>query len=114
MDTRVCERTIQSWQFPASDANRISNLDSLQLRFEAFRTPCQRGSGLRPALDERVQREIQPLCERHEELSEQSVQKIGALREAVEAALTTRLELSEKGPQKGQKAFLPREVLLLC
>jgi len=50
--------------------------------------------------------EIQPLCERHQELAQQSVRrKIGALREAAEAALKVRLELSEKGP-KGERKHL--------
>jgi GTP-binding protein EngB required for normal cell division len=57
-------------------------------------------------LDEWFAHEIQPLCERHQELAQQSVRrKIGALREAVEAALKVRLELSEKGP-KGEKKHL--------
>jgi GTP-binding protein EngB required for normal cell division len=50
-------------------------------------------------LDEWLRHEIQPLCERHQELAQQSLRrKAGALREAVEAALKLRLEISEKRP----------------
>ena len=52
-------------------------------------------------LDEWFEHEIQPLCERHQELAQQSVRrKTGALREAVEAALKVRTELAEKGSKE--------------
>jgi GTP-binding protein EngB required for normal cell division len=59
-------------------------------------------------VDDWFLREIQPLCERHQELAQQSVRrKIGALQEAVEAALRLRLDLAEKGPKK-ERAHLQR------
>ena len=55
-------------------------------------------------LDEWFEHEIQPLCERHQELAQQSVRrKTGALREAVEAALKVRTELAEKGSKDEKK-----------
>jgi GTP-binding protein EngB required for normal cell division len=52
-------------------------------------------------LDEWFEHEIQPLCERHQELAQKSVRrKTGALREAVEAALKVRTELAERGSKK--------------
>jgi len=55
-------------------------------------------------LDEWFLNEIQPLCLRHQELAQQSLRrKIGALRDAVEAALKVRFELAEKGPKKDRE-----------
>jgi GTP-binding protein EngB required for normal cell division len=46
-------------------------------------------------LDDWLNREMLPLCERHQQLAQESLQrKIGSLREAVETALRTRLEHS--------------------
>jgi GTP-binding protein EngB required for normal cell division len=57
-------------------------------------------------LDVWFSQEILPLCDRHQELAQQSVRrKIGALREAVAAALTVRLEVANKGPKR-EKARL--------
>jgi GTP-binding protein EngB required for normal cell division len=64
-------------------------------------------------LDEWFQNEIQPLCERHQELAQQSIRrKIGALREAVEAAFKVRLELSEKGGKEDKKRLRVAETQL--
>jgi len=55
-------------------------------------------------LEEWFTQHLLPIFERHQELSEQSLRrKIGALREAVEAALRVRLELSEKRPASEKK-----------
>ena len=57
-------------------------------------------------LDAWFNREILPLCDRHQELAQQSMRrKIGALRDAVAAALKVRLELANKGPKR-EKARL--------
>jgi GTP-binding protein EngB required for normal cell division len=57
-------------------------------------------------LDAWFNHEILPLCERHQELAQQSLRrKIGALREAVAAALNVRLELASKRPKR-EKARL--------
>jgi hypothetical protein len=64
-------------------------------------------------LDEWFAHEIQPLCERHQELAQQSLRrKIGALREAVEAALKVRLEVSEKRPKEDKKHLRSAETHL--
>jgi hypothetical protein len=64
-------------------------------------------------LDEWFQNEIQPLCERHQELAQQSLRrKIGALREAVEAVFRVRLELSEKGGKEDKKRLRVAETQL--
>jgi GTP-binding protein EngB required for normal cell division len=64
-------------------------------------------------LDDWFLQEIQPLCERHQELAQQSVRrKIGALREAVEAALQLRLDLAEKGPKKERECLQRAETEL--
>jgi GTP-binding protein EngB required for normal cell division len=64
-------------------------------------------------LDEWFQNEIQPLCERHQELAQQSLRrKIGALREAIEAAFKVRLELSEKGAKEDKKRLRVAETQL--
>jgi GTP-binding protein EngB required for normal cell division len=56
-------------------------------------------------LDEWFASEIQPLFRRHQELARQSVhRKIAALRDAVEATLTARLDASAKGPARDVKA----------
>ena len=55
-------------------------------------------------LDEWFAHEIQPLCERHQELAQQSLRrKIGALRESVEAALEVRLDFHAKGAKEDEK-----------
>jgi len=52
-------------------------------------------------LDEWFEKEIQPLCGRHQESAQQSVRrKTGALCEAVEAALKVRVELTAKGSKE--------------
>jgi len=59
------------------------------------------------------EREIQPLCGRHQELTQQSVRrKIGALRDAVEAALKVRLEIAEKGPKEDKEHLRATETQL--
>jgi len=61
-------------------------------------------------LEEWFMQDLQPLFERYQELSEQSLRrKIGALREAVEAALRVRLELSEKRPATEKKELRAAE-----
>jgi len=64
-------------------------------------------------LDEWFKREIQPLCERHQELAQQSIRrKIGALRDAVEAALNVKLEITEEGPKKDREHLKAAETQL--
>lgn len=64
-------------------------------------------------LEQWFTQDLQPLFERYQELSEQSLRrKIGALGEAVEAALRVRLELSEAGPSTERKHFRAAEALL--
>jgi GTP-binding protein EngB required for normal cell division len=64
-------------------------------------------------LDEWFANEIEPLCERHQELGQESVRrKIGGLREAVEAALKVRLEIAEKGPRGENKSLGEAETQL--
>jgi GTP-binding protein EngB required for normal cell division len=47
------------------------------------------------------EQELRPLCDRHQQLAEQSIRrKIGALRESVMAALAMKLEQSEQRPQR--------------
>jgi hypothetical protein len=83
-------------------SDQISSQLGLKLSVHPVSTKGEHAS----LLDEWFAHEIQPLCERHQELAQQSLRrKIGALREAVEAALRVRLELSEKGP-KGEKKHL--------
>jgi len=83
-------------------SDQISSQLGLKLSVHPVSTKGEHAS----LLDEWFAHEIQPLCERHQELAQQSVRrKIGALREGLEAALNVRLELSEKGP-KGEKKHL--------
>jgi GTP-binding protein EngB required for normal cell division len=83
-------------------SDQISSQLGLKLSVHPVSTKGEHAS----LLDEWFAHEIQPLCEHHQELAQQSVRrKIGALREAVEAALKVRLELSEKGP-RGEKKHL--------
>jgi len=64
-------------------------------------------------LDGWFEHEIQPLCERHQELAQQSTRrKIGALREAVEAALNVKLEIAEEGPKKDREHLRAAETHL--
>jgi len=64
-------------------------------------------------LEDWFTQDLQPLFEHHRELSEQSLRrKIGALREAVEAALRVRLELSEKRPATEKKHLRSAETHL--
>jgi hypothetical protein len=64
-------------------------------------------------LDAWFEREIQPLCERHQELAQQSIRrKIGALRDAVEAALKVKLEITEEGPKKDREHLRTAETEL--
>jgi GTP-binding protein EngB required for normal cell division len=57
--------------------------------------------------------EIQPLCERHQELAQQSIRrKIGTLRDAVEAALKVKLEIAEEGPKKDREHLTAAETQL--
>jgi GTP-binding protein EngB required for normal cell division len=64
-------------------------------------------------LDEWFVGEIQPLCTRHQELSQLSVRrKTGVLREAVEAALKVRIELAGKGSQENKKDLRSAEIQL--
>ncbi len=52
-------------------------------------------------LDKWFEGEIQPLCERYQEMAQRSLRrKTGGLRDAVEAALKVRLETIQKGPKK--------------
>ena len=58
-------------------------------------------------LDAWFDREIQPLCERHQELAQQSVRrKIGALQESVETALKLRLQTADSRPKEEEKKKL--------
>ena len=55
-------------------------------------------------LEEWFEHEIAPLCEKHQEMAQQSVRrKIGVVREAVEAALKVRTEVAAKGAKKEKK-----------
>ncbi len=64
-------------------------------------------------LDAWFEREIQPLCERHQELARQSVRrKIGALQESVEAALKLRLEAAATRPKEEEKKLRSAEAEL--
>lgn len=64
-------------------------------------------------LEEWFTRDLQPLFERYQDLSEQSLRrKIGALREGVKAALRVRLELSGKGPATPKKHLRTAETQL--
>jgi GTP-binding protein EngB required for normal cell division len=64
-------------------------------------------------LDGWFEHEIQPLCERHQELAQQSIRrKIGALRDAVEAALMVKLEIAEEGPKKDRERLRAAETQL--
>jgi GTP-binding protein EngB required for normal cell division len=64
-------------------------------------------------LEEWFEHEIQPLCERNQEMAQQSVRrKIGALREAVEAALKVRIEFAEKGSKEDKKHLRGAETQL--
>ncbi len=52
-------------------------------------------------LDRWFEGEIQPLCERYQEMAQRSLRrKTGGLRDAVEAALKVRLETIQKGPKR--------------
>ncbi len=52
-------------------------------------------------LDTWFTNEIQPLCERHQEMAQRSIcRKTGGLRDAVAAALKVRLETIRKGPKR--------------
>lgn len=64
-------------------------------------------------LDERFKRELQPLCERHQELAQQSIRrKIGTLRDSVEAALNVKFEITEEGPKKDREHLKAAETQL--
>ena len=64
-------------------------------------------------LDAWFEREIQPLCERHQELAQQSVRrKIGALHESVEAALKLRLQVAARRPKEEEKKLRAAEAEL--
>jgi GTP-binding protein EngB required for normal cell division len=59
--------------------------------------PVSTQDGNARLLDEWFENEIQPLCQRHQELAQQSIRrKIGGLQEGVEAALKLRLELASR------------------
>ena len=78
----------------------------------SVRPVSTRGENAR-VLEEWFLEDLQPLFERYQELSEQSLRrKIGALRDAVEAALRVRLELSENGPVTEKKHLLAAETQL--
>ena len=64
-------------------------------------------------LEEWFEHEIAPLCERHQEMAQQSVRrKVGALREAVEAALKVRTEVAAKGSKEEKKHLYEAETQL--
>jgi len=64
-------------------------------------------------VDEWFEREIQPLCDRHQELAQESIRrKIGALQEGVEGALKLRLEMPEKKPEEESKRIEVADVAL--
>jgi GTP-binding protein EngB required for normal cell division len=89
-------------------ANYIAAQVSSQLGVRLSVHPVSARGEHAKLLDDWFLREIQPLCERHQELAQQSLRrKIGTLREAVEAALKIRLELAE-GIPKGERAHLRR------
>ena len=55
-------------------------------------------------LEDWFEHEIAPLCEKHQEMAQQSVRrKIGVVREAVEAGLKVRTEVAAKGAKKEKK-----------
>lgn len=59
------------------------------------------------------EREIQPLCDQHQELAQRSVRrKIGALQESVEAALKLRLDVASKRPKEQEKKLRDAEAQL--
>ncbi len=64
-------------------------------------------------LDTWFEGEIQPLCERHQEMARRSLRrKTGGLRDAVEAALKVRLETINKGPKREKDHFKTAELHL--
>jgi len=64
-------------------------------------------------LDNWFDREIQPLCDRHQELAQRSIRrKIGALQQSVEAALKLRLDVASKKPQEHEKTLRAAEARL--
>jgi len=64
-------------------------------------------------VDEWFGREIQPLCDRHQELAQQSIRrKIGALQEGIEGALKLRLEVPGKQPERESKKIEAAEAAL--
>ena len=84
--------------------NYISDQISSQLGLKLTVHPVSIKGEYSRLLDDWFEHEIQPLCERHQELAQESVRrKTGALREAVEAALKVRIELAGKGSQEETK-----------
>ena len=82
----------------------ISDQISSQLGLKLTVHPVSIKGEYTTLLEEWFEHEIQPLCDRHQELAQQSVRrKTGALREAVEAALKVRTELAEKGSKDEKK-----------
>jgi GTP-binding protein EngB required for normal cell division len=64
-------------------------------------------------LDRWFEGEIQPLCDRHQELAQKSVRrKVGALQESVEAALRLQLDVASKRPKDQEKQLRAAEAQL--
>jgi GTP-binding protein EngB required for normal cell division len=91
----------------------ISAQISSQLGLKLSIYPVSTKGGHARLLDEWFAHEIQPLCDRHQELAQQSLRrKIGALRDAVEAALKVRLEIAGKVPKEGKRHLRATETQL--
>lgn len=88
----------------------ISGQVDSQLGLKVSVQPVSIKDGHAKLLDQWFLHEIQPFYGKHQELAQQSLRrKIGALREAVEAALRVQLELSEKGGKKDKQRLRTAE-----
>jgi GTP-binding protein EngB required for normal cell division len=93
--------------------NYISGQVTLQLGLKVPIQPVSIKNDYTELLDRWFLHEIQPLYAKHQELAQQSLRrKIGALRDAVEAALKVQLELSEKGVKKDKQRLRTAETQL--
>jgi len=90
-------------------ASQIASQLGLKLSVHPVSTEARHAA----LVDEWFEREIQPLCDRHQELAQQSIRrKIGALHESIEQALKLRLERPGKRPQEESKRMEAAEAQL--